>query len=296
MPKFCTRTLHFASGELICLPSLDAFTGAATAAQVDLLRRALREAAAVDGKNADVAAIAISVTESALEASSALCFLEQGEVEVLMPCRPQPPLPLAVPSRGNDWEEACVAALDGVSAGSGSDIVVVVDAAAAPCRDAHELHRPESTSSNHLVVQSALSAATGASTIGTAQSASLDALAAALRAPKSLGRVRAGDFFNHAVLSSSSSSSPSPSLRHAVCVARSACTVRVATARERASLEGAGSQLLHAHTAASGSGVADRIGIGSGSDASAAAVARAWQRELMASVMRQIQQLLLLQF
>jgi hypothetical protein len=173
-------------------------------------------------------------------------------------------------------------------------VVVVVDAA---CRDAHELHRPESTSSNHLVVQSALSAATGASTIGTAQSASLDALAAALRAPKSLGRVRAGDFFNHAVLSSSSSSSsPSPSLRHAVCVARSACTVRVASARERASLEGAGSQLLHAHTAASGSGVAGRIGIGSGSDASAAAVARAWQRELMASVMRQIQQLLQLQF
>ena len=92
MPAFCERTLHFAPGQLICIPSLDIIAALiANAAppvggraqgqflQLELLRRALREAA-LDG--------VVMVTESALDASPALCFLEEGEVEVLAHHRP----------------------------------------------------------------------------------------------------------------------------------------------------------------------------------------------------------------
>ena len=343
MPAFCARTLHFAAGELICLPGLDTFIGTAAIAaaaapssplalaseyhslashggssngrvhrqslQIKQLQRALRDNAAPalddNGNGAAAAAVAITaVTEWALEASNALCFLDQGEVEILVHCQPHAPLVLPLPAVSSCVDQAhktrAAVSFD-ASSGSGSDVVVAVDELAAQLRNAHELHRLDSmnATSEQLVSQSSLTFANGARTEGSvqvaaqAQSGSLDATVAALRARKLLGRVRAGDFFNHAALFSSSSTSLSlPLQRNVLCVARSACTVRVATALELASIEGAGTRALHAQHPSNRTGSGSGSASGSGSDACAAVVARAWQRELMASVMRQMQQML----
>lgn len=336
MPTFCARTLHFAPGQLICMPNFDIITALVANTvpsvggraqvqflQLELLRRTLREAA-LD--------VAIAVTESVLEASPALCYLEEGEVEVLAHHRP-----LLPSARADDSLNASLG-----RDGGGSAAAVTGDMANAP------FHFPLMSTFGHLepaadaaqpldtAVGCATSyvaslshhgdaaidvdpapAATGFScgiggdssrsataadsqpqplqlnqmpvhkrtvdVVVATHGAALDGLATALRAPKSLGRVRAGDFFNHSSLSSASAAISL--LRDMLCVARTACTVRVATTHERTALERS-----HAHHAA-----ALTMGGSSSGGSSATMVARAWQHELTASVMRHMQQIVLQQ-